>query len=485
MKIFPIITNKFYNTQRVKYPEKSGQNPFMLQPLSFDTVSFTASTASGVPLKKLAEYGVPDMYTGKDMLSYGTVSRMLKNDIFDLPLNKLVHILGKYKDALQHTEAEVFNTLKSVEKKHPEMKINEAFQMLFPEHQKKLLRVQQPVFVELIQKACDMPKAYYDDFMDLMRYTNKRIAKDLTISHFSEKEFIYRLQQSAKQIKMTKRHTEITAVNRLIREAKALFAHQIDEKKKFGRGIAAKKLKMEYQMQPAILKRNTQHMEYLRGLFEESYIKNNKDIQNIFDLTNAKIYGFPIIEPFKRQEFIYDLKNIVKFLKDKKQEAEMIRIARKLPTSADNVSAFIVKHVNDSPEKIGYYLLKGSLASVEHIEPRVPQVQEESLRIVKKKKKKKKNGASNVGSRNHINNYGLSSAYINSLRSNMPFDEWVRKNPIVYTSIQKYVDRLIELYNAGKFAKVGLDKNYIFKFADKVKSQSPKEKPVIVDLSKL
>ncbi len=483
MKIFQIAVNKFYNTNQIQYqkPKTTGINIFATNPIPFDTVSFTASRASGVPLKKLAEYGMPDMYTGKEMMSYESLSNLLKRGVFNLPLNTLIPVLERYSNTLHETEQEVLKLLKSVEKKQPHIRINEAFHKLFPEQQKKLLNIQRPIFQEITKKACDMPRSFYDDYIDLMRYTNKKIAKDLTISHFSEKEFIYRLQQAAKQIKMTKRHTEVTAVNNLIREAKALFSRQIEEKKKFGRGVAAKKLKMEYQMQPAILKQNTQNLQYLRTMFEKSYIKNNKEIQNLFDVTNAKIYGFPAFEPFKRQEFIYDLKNIVKFLKNKKLEAEIIKIARELPTSSDNVSAFIVKHVNDSPEKIGYYLFKGSLASIEHIEPKVPQVNEESVAKASKKKKNK----NNIAGKNHINNYGLSSAYINSLRSNTPFDEWIRKNPLAYVSCQKFVDRLIKHYHAGVFEKVGLSKSYITNFVKVVKAKSPKERPIILDLSKL
>ena len=67
----------------------------------------------------------------------------------------------------------------------------------------------------------------------------------------------------------------------------------------------------------------------------------------------------------------------------------------------------------------------------------------------------------------------------------MPFDEWIRQNPQTYKNCQKYVDRLIELYNEGIFEKVGLEKDYIYYFAKRVKELSPKEKPMVLDLSKL
>ena len=194
--------------------------------------------------------------------------------------------------------------------------------------------------------------------------------------------------------------------------------------------------------------------------------------------------GSPAVEPFKRQEFLYDLKNILKSINDYDIETESLAKAREIPQSTEDVSAFVVKYVNDTPERIGYYLLKGSLASIEHIDPRVQQVKDNNIHVKKKKKhRKKKNSVS--GNRNHLKNYGLASAYINSLRSNMPFDEWVKNNPMACKNCQKYVDRLIELYHAGVFDVVGLEKDYIYNFAEQVKKLSPKEKPIILDLSKL
>ena len=487
MKILPIITNKIYSIKQTKYSEKNSEkcyiNPFVALSAQKDIISFTASKASGIPLKKLAEYGIPDMYTGKNMLSYGTLSHMLKNNIFDKPLNKLIPILENYKETLHETELSFFKILKSVEKKQPQIKINDALKQLFPEHEKKLVRVQTEILYKIIMKARKMPDRYFNDVMALMKHTDEKIEETKTTTHFSEKEFIYRLQRIAKQIKVKKRHTEITAINKLIREAKQLFAPQIEEKKKFGKGIVAKQLKMEYQMQPEIFKRNTEYMQYLQGILSKSVLKNNKDIQNIFDVTNAKVRGKSVIEPFRRQEFIYDLKNIIKDLKDKKLAKEIIATAHELPTSEECVSAFIVKHVDDSPEKIGYYLFKGSLVSIEHINPKVSQKKEEISGTTKKHKNKK--SGNNVAGKNHINNYGLSSAYINTMRSNTPFDEWVRKHPHIYKTCQQFVDRLIELYKMGKFEKVGLNKKYFDYFAENVAKFSPKEKPIIIDLSKL
>ena len=159
----------------------------------------------------------------------------------------------------------------------------------------------------------------------------------------------------------------------------------------------------------------------------------------------------------------------------------MLAIAHELPTSTENVSAFIVKHINDSPNTIGWYLLKDSLVSIEHIDAKVRRVKPEEIIEAKKKRKKFKN---NVSGKNHVNNYGLSAAGINSKRSNMPFDEWVRKNPQLYWTIPNYIDWAIDACNKGIFSKVGLDKSYIPNFKKRIAERSPKEKPIILDISK-
>ena len=86
-------------------------------------------------------------------------------------------------------------------------------------------------------------------------------------------------------------------------------------------------------------------------------------------------------------------------------QAQLVVIAHELPTSAENESAFIVKHVNATPDKIGWYLMKDSLASIEHVDPKVRRVMIDDILKAKNRKKKIKN---NISGRNHVNNYGLS-----------------------------------------------------------------------------
>ena len=149
MKIFPIVANRIYSANPILSTKKSEPNIFITNPIPFDSVSFNGIKGTGNSLKKLAEYGLPDMYTGQPMLSYGALSRILKNGVFDLPLEKLVHVLIKYEDTLQDTEYYLFDLLRNMAKKKPDISINSAFQLMFSEHQEKLLNIQRPIFEKI------------------------------------------------------------------------------------------------------------------------------------------------------------------------------------------------------------------------------------------------------------------------------------------------------------------------------------------------
>jgi len=459
MRISPISVLNIYNNNN--YAARNNSKPFITAPLGFDSVSFTGVHAGGMPLKKLAAYGIPDMYTGKTLLDPKVLESLLQRNVFDKPISKLTPIISKYQDTLLPVEKTILELVTTLAKKQPDIKLYEALKTLAQEHQKKLLKIQQPVFEHLIQKACDLPQNLYKDFWDLMNITNKRLSKEPVIIPFNENDFIYKLQRVATVIKAKNIHKETLAINNLIKEAKLVFAVEEENHIKFGRGKKGRQRKIEYQMRPAVLKQNVIRLRYLEEIFSKSVFKNNKDLQQIFHQTSARIHGFPAVIPFKRKEFVHELKEITKRIEDKDFAAEIIKTARQLPKSTENISAFIVKYASDTNNKIGYFMMHPGVCSIDHLDAKIN------------------------GGKNKLFNFGLCGAHVNSQKTNIPFDEWVRMHPETRINCQKHVDRLIELYNDGTFNKVGLERKYITDFAEQIEKLSPKEEPLILDISKL
>ena len=154
-------------------------------------------------------------------------------------------------------------------------------------------------------------------------------------------------------------------------------------------------------------------------------------------------------------------KKITRSIDDTRLAREMEKIAVQLPTSKENVSAFIMHSATHSSEKIGYDIFCGSVGTAEHLLP--------SLH----------------GGSNYIDNLGLATSFLNSERGHRHMDTQLRKYPEIYENAQKYVNRLIELYNDGTFKKLGIDKSYILSFVSKMRKMAPAEHPLILDTSKL
>ncbi len=127
---------------------------------------------------------------------------------------------------------------------------------------------------------------------------------------------------------------------------------------------------------------------------------------------------------FKRKTFIA---NFYKLLGEETSERnkkilEIITLkAKKLPTSGNNVDAFIVKYHRRSLDEISQRLLDASLASTEHIMPR------------------------SDGGVNDPSNYLVQCKYCNNERSSMSYKDWLKRHPEMRSNLQVYIDKIISL----------------------------------------
>ena len=120
-----------------------------------------------------------------------------------------------------------------------------------------------------------------------------------------------------------------------------------------------------------------------------------------------------------------------------------------------------MKVADRSAQQIGYDMFQGSLGSIDHLL------------------------ASHNGGSNSLENYALSSSYMNSEKAHQRLAVTLRKNPKVRIYCQNHIDKLIELANGGVFDHVGLSKGYIYSLANRIEKLSPKENPLILDTSAL
>ena len=462
MQIIPVnyISNiQQYNITGKKEITKNKNLPYLVSVPT--NVNFQGVNSGGYPLKMLVKYGMFDMYTGRRLMDPKQLENMLNKGVFNKPLKELIPILEKYTDMMGETSIGILTAIKKIGHKNPNIKLNTALEKLKPEHEIKLLNIQRPIIFErLTDLALNLPDKIFPNFIDLLSITNKRISSEFVTMPFSAKELLYKLQRVRDELKSRNNAKEIRDINTLIKNTRMLFDIQ---HKPYTRKtkILTREEKLKRQMQKPILRENITKLNILRNFFEQSSLSNNKELKRILNNTSAKIYASPTLLPFKRKEFVHDLKQILRTCQDKDLTSKIIQIAHTLPTSTENVSAFIVKYAEDSSSRIGFCFFKDMMASIDHL------------------------CAKNNGGKNKLSNFGLCSVYINAKKTNIPFDEWCRQHPETAQNCQKHVDRLIELYHNNCFKKVGLDKNYIIDFAKTVKELSPKENPIVLNLKQL
>jgi hypothetical protein len=86
------------------------------------------------------------------------------------------------------------------------------------------------------------------------------------------------------------------------------------------------------------------------------------------------------------------------------------------------------------------------------------------------------------GGLNEMRNYGGASRIENAERSNMPFIQQMRRVPETPQNTQKYIDRIIDLYEEGYFKKYKVDPIYIEDYKETIKTES--EGTLVLDISK-
>lgn len=433
MRILGITSNLFVNT--TKSTESKPSRP-VLSPMPFDCVSFSGHrhTPNSYELKELLAYDIPDIYSPVILIDSDIVEQMMREKVFDQPIKKIVRNLKKHEKSLFPVEKQFFELMKNAVNDTPQMKLDEFVHFLLPEHSKKLRNIQRPIFEKLDKLAKGMPKDLYNEYSVLREQTERKLADEPVYIPFSLKEFHYKLGRIKERIDKGSNYQAKLTIKALYE----LSGYSVPKSVRESRGFSQKWY--EDKQANILLK--------ISRIFEESVLKDDEDLKSLIKTSRAQMYKIPTNVKFNRKSFIYDLQEITDKLEDRKLARRMVRTAVKLPTSKENISAFVMKEEARSSSQIGYDLLSGSIGSADHIL------------------------AQHKGGKDNISNYVLSSGYMNSQKAHERLAIFLRKNPEIRIYAQNHIDRLIELANAGVFKKIGLPKSYITDLANRLEKLS-------------
>ena len=151
-----------------------------------------------------------------------------------------------------------------------------------------------------------------------------------------------------------------------------------------------------------------------------------EEVKKVTDTTRKFVSSTDKEIKFKRKTFLKDIDDLKSKISNKEIYTQIHKEAEKMPTSQNDVSAFIVKYSERTHQEIGERLVKLSVGTIEHIKPR------------------------SEGGRNTVSNYMLECGGCNHERSSIPLGDWVDSHPEMKENTQKYIDEVIKRINAGE-----------------------------------
>lgn len=440
MRVLPISLSSHININKNNNKEVNKTthciNPQIKTLSHICYIPFTSIANSG-KLRTLFHYGLPCMYSGIEMIDPKSVTRMLKNGTFQQPVSRVIEVLTPYEKSITGIEAKVFDIIKETAQSSPDKNLHELMQEIAPRFKKRLRKKQIPVFQELTEASHELPDKYRYKFKQFMEDTNKKLNDEPIVVPFSSYEFKYKLDKIKEDIEKGENIKAIKVMNKLQKEAN-----------KFTNSTTANTIDRQ---------KNT--LSFMYKILKHSVLKENTALNNLFNTSKSRLNKERIVIPFNRKSFIYDLSKLIKDIPDQQLLEKMISIAQKLPTSKQSTSAYILKSLTASSDKIGYRLLWPSIASVEHIYPK------------------------SCGGPDLMYNFGGACCRENTERQNIDFMKQLKRCPQTKENCQKYIDKLIELANSGVFAKHNINVKYILDFKNTIYRQS--HKTLNLDISKL
>ena len=400
-----------------------------IYPINFTSIQHSSK------LRILFEYGLPCMYSGIDMINPKDLSKMIKNGTFFRQSHQVMPLLNKY-DCFAGMEAQMIGLLNHRSKIHPNRTIRELLQEVEPFYRKDLYKKQVPVFLELKKEFSNLPKEYQKKYNILMRETEKKLSKQPLQVPFSSYEFKYKLAKIKETFSFNDEHPKAKKViNKLIKESK----------------------KLSPETNAGTIDNQIKVIGMMDWILKKSVLKDNAQLRGLIATSKARLEEKEVVIPFSRKSFIYDLSKIVEPLDKPELHDKLVNIAQKLPTSSQDFSAYVLKCVSEPSDKIGFRIMWPYLASVEHILPH------------------------SCGGADIMANFGGATTRENSARKSIDFTEQLIRRPKTPEYCQKYVDKLIELYHKGIFAKHKINPKYIEDFRNTIFEQSKQK--VNLDIS--
>ena len=282
-------------------------------------ISFGLANSKG--LKRLFDHGLPCMYTGVEMIDPQKIKQLIKNKTFNCCAETVFRTLKPFEESLINIEKDVYLLIKTQANHVPNKKIKEVVTDLLPNYKKQLENCQTPIFKTLEAYSYSLPDKHKDRFDKFMDITYKKIHEQPIVERFSVTQFKYDLGKIKEDIEKLDNKVALSEIKHLVKMSERF------------KGKTCSKNQAAY----------VKLIDEMERLISKFSIKNNEKLQTLIGKSKSRLNKEEVIVPFSRKSFIYDLNKILSDLPDENLKDVFDKVAHKLPTSKNNIYAYITK----------------------------------------------------------------------------------------------------------------------------------------------
>lgn len=440
---------------------------------SQDSVSFSGGITTPNGLKELAKNGhLRCIWCGGAMFHSSELEKAIfSSKKYTKSCSDFVNYFSQYKNYFSPEVNKLLKHISVYSEIYPEQNLSGVLHKMLPEAENKLVQRQQFIFHKLNKLKKLLPPETQKEFNILLENSKKRILNIPYASEYSAKEFYYQLTSLTKNSdnkKLRKLPLIANSLNHPIfkEESSPAPAKFLD---KFYKKVDINPHTKGNWISPNDIEWRTKlKVLVINNIEEVAQGANRADIVRLCKLTRSKALGKPTVVPFSNKAFVYKMNEIIEKIQDKELVKQFNFVAAKLPTSVDNMNAFIVKYKNSPEDVVVEKLLSMFLVTTEHI---VPILRKTSAGELKRSLKTRKG-------ENIIGNWSLAHYCCNNLHGsknikgeNFPFSK---------EAGVKYFQTLIKDANDGRLSGstvIQMAKNYFKETGIKINLKGLKYTP--------
>ena len=302
-------------------------------------------------------------YCDTPMINPKYIEELKESGLFSGPIKDIVAEIAPLKDYLKPASLEVFEKIEKIAKGAPQTHLSRIIKTLHQESIARVRKIQAPILEKIEKEGRNLSPKCKKEFKRVMQLHKNRLYGIPQIEEFSAKDFAYKLD----------RCTE-TITNERIKQELIQYASIIDHSS-FKNGLAL----MPSKVLNIIVKDKTNldyrypvnatslQLSIVEDIKRRAIKLGRDDIIDLCKRAEKMLMNVPVSIPFSNKSFGHDLSCAIKEHANPKTYEKIKLLLKKLPTSDSNTNSFITKHKLSDSDSIGYYLLKPSNCTIEHL----------------------------------------------------------------------------------------------------------------------